>query len=280
MKLYNKEVKEIVRLINKEDDLINKSIKKNSKEIILTINKCLDTLYKNGRIIYIGAGTSGKVAMLDSSEIPANFGEDLIDKFITLIAGGKESLFSPFATTEDNKNLVIEDLKKINFSKNDLIIGISASGSTPYVLSGIEYANKIGSTTISITNTKSTSPIQEKSDISINSYVGEEIIYGSTRMKAATCQKIILNTISTTTMIKFGRVYNQMMINVKISNDKLYKRAIDIIMDITKEEKDKVCETLKISNNNVPISIIMIKYNVGKKEAEKIFKQNNWIKEL
>lgn len=265
---------EIVELINKEDQTVPKKVLLAKKEIAETIDLGLWSLNHNGRIIYLGSGTSGRIGVLDASEIPPTYNIKN-NQFIGLISGGDYALKNAQENSEDNKDFAVRDLKNINFSKNDLLIGISASGRTPYVLGGIQYAKSKGAKTVIITTTKA-SIISIIADIKIEVPVGPEVITGSTRMKSGTLQKLILNTISTGIMIRYGKVYKNLMIDMKPSNEKLVQRSINIVKEITNLEDDnKIYDLLKKNQFNIKITSLMLKKNINNEEAKKLLQNNN-----
>ena len=264
--------KEIVKMINNEDKRVAHAVAKEEQKIAKVIDLGVSLIKKGGRIIYIGAGTSGRIGVLDASEIPPTFGEK--DKFIGLIAGGDKALRFSIENAEDNKKLAISDLKKVNASKNDLIIGIAASGTTPYVISALEYAKQIGSYSVSIATSKKTI-ITSLSTIGIEIDVGFEVIAGSTRMKSGTAQKMTLNTISTGIMVKLGKTYSNLMIDLQSTNSKLEKRAIDIIAFVAKCDHKIASDTFKNANKNVKLSIIMITKKISKEKAQMLLAKSN-----
>lgn len=241
---------EIVSVINKENNNVIKAIDETLPQIAAACESVANAVQKGGRVFYIGAGTSGRLGVIDAAECPPTFGVS-DDLFNGIIAGGKDCMYKAKENAEDNPNISIEDLKKENFSKKDILIGISASGSARYVISAIEFANGLGAETVSITNNKNTL-LGTVANINICADTGPEVITGSTRMKAGTAQKIILNMISTTAMVKCGYVYENLMINLKPTNKKLTKRMINIVTEILKCDAERA-ETL-LNNNGWNIS--------------------------
>ena len=234
---------EIVRRINEEDKKVAFCVEKELGSISRLIDAILSKYKKETRIIYIGAGTSGRLGILDASECPPTYGVSF-EKVQGIIAGGNEAIFKAKENAEDNPELGKQDLLNINLTENDVVIGLAASGRTPYVLGAIEYANSIGAITGSITCSKS-SDLSKVSQYPIEVPVGAEIITGSTRMKAGTAQKMILNMISTTIMIKLGKVFSGYMVDVKTSNQKLIERAKRIIMKTANCDYEKSSVALK-----------------------------------
>ena len=256
---------EIVRRINEEDKKVAFCVEKELGSISRLIDAILSRYEKETRIIYIGAGTSGRLGILDASECPPTYGVSF-EKVQGIIAGGNEAIFKAKENAEDNPELGKQDLLNINLTENDVVIGLAASGRTPYVLGAIEYANSIGAITGSITCSKS-SDLSKVSQYPIEAPVGAEIVTGSTRMKAGTAQKMILNMISTTIMIKLGKVFSGYMVDVKTSNQKLIERAKRIIMKTANCDYEKASDTLKKSGNDVKTAIVMILLNIDKDMA-------------
>ena len=256
---------EIVRRINEEDKKVAFCVEKELGSISRLIDAILSRYEKETRIIYIGAGTSGRLGILDASECPPTYGVSF-EKVQGIIAGGNEAIFKAKENAEDNPELGKQDLLNINLTKNDVVIGLAASGRTPYVLGAIEYANSIGAITGSITCSKS-SDLSKVSQYPIEVPVGAEIVTGSTRMKAGTAQKMILNMISTTIMIKLGKVFSGYMVDVKTSNQKLIERAKRIIMKTANCDYEKASDALKKSGNDVKTAIVMILLDIDKNMA-------------
>ena len=278
--LHKKSILEIIKIINKEDSKISKDILKQKDNIAKAIRLCVNSIGNGNRVFYIGAGTSGRLGVLDASEMPPTFGVDKDTTFIGIIAGGDNALRNPIEGAEDDSKQVIKDLEKYKFNKNDVLIGISASGRTPYVVGGINYANDIGAKTISIA-TSFNSKIGKLSNVGIDVNIGAEVVTGSTRMKSGTAQKMLLNIISTATMIQLGKVYDNLMINVRTSNEKLKVRAISIVKKVTGlENEDDIKQKLEDSNWVTPVAIAMIKFDLTLEEAKKLIEDRNWITKL
>ena len=256
---------EIVRRINEEDKKVAFCVEKELGSISRLIDAILSRYEKETRIIYIGAGTSGRLGILDASECPPTYGVSF-EKVQGIIAGGNEAIFKAKENAEDNPELGKQDLININLTENDVAIGLAASGRTPYVLGAIEYANSIGAITGSITCSKS-SDLSKVSQYPIEVPVGAEIVTGSTRMKAGTAQKMILNMISTTIMIKLGKVFSGYMVDVKTSNQKLIERAKRIIMKTANCDYEKASDALKKAGNDVKTAIVMILLDIDKNMA-------------
>ena len=241
--LENKTVKDLVSIINKEDHSVAKSVSKNLEKIEKLINNIEPRMHKGGRLFYIGAGTSGRLGILDASECPPTFGvSDQI--VIGLIAGGDKAIRKSQEFAEDSLEQGWEDLKKYEINSNDSVIGIAASGTTPYVVSTIKKCNEKEILTGCIT-CNSNSPLSKEAKFPIDVVVGPEVITGSTRMKSGTAQKMILNIISTTLMIRLGRVKGNKMVDMQLSNNKLVDRAEKMLMNELKISLDEAKKLLQ-----------------------------------
>jgi N-acetylmuramic acid 6-phosphate etherase len=282
-KIDRVEVSEILKIINREDQKAAKAVRKEIKNISKAVSLIVNVIKNGGRLFYIGAGTSGRLGILDAVECPPTFG--VSSKLIQgIIAGGNKALIKSQEGIEDKKSQAKIDLKRRNFNKKDVLCGIAASSRTPYVISALEYAKKIGAKTIYIScNPKSQiqnrkSKIQNQyADVEIRPVVGPEVIAGSTRMKAGTSQKMILNMITTATMIKLGKVYGNLMVDLKIMSKKLEERAKKIIMLTTNSSYKKAEILLKKASNNVKLAIIMGLTGVDVKIARKFLNKNGGI---
>lgn len=264
---------EMVRIMNNEDANVHQAIGVELENIAKGIDVIHNALINGGRLIYIGAGTSGRLGVLDASECMPTYGvsEDLIQG---IIAGGKEAMFKAQEGAEDSADLCVKDLKDISFSDKDILCGLAASGRTPYVIGGINYAKSIGATTISVTCNPN-SELTKISDISIAPVVGPEVVTGSTRMKAGTAQKMVLNMLSTGAMIKFGKVYGNLMVDVQATNKKLEERARNIVIEATGCSRDRAVELLTETSNNVKLAIFMEMSNLDKYKANEILAKCN-----
>ncbi len=262
---------EIATLINQEDHKPAIAISKVLPAIANVIDAAVQALNHNGRIIYIGAGTSGRIGVMDASEMEPtyNIGSGTV---IGIMAGGVVALSKSLESVEDDPMVAINDLKAINFNKNDLLIGVAASGRTPYVVSALKYANDIRAITVGLANSLN-SEIGEIAHYKIEVPVGGEVVTGSTRMKAGSAQKMILNMISTSTMIKIGKVYRNLMVDIKIGNLKLRSRAHNIIKEITQANDELIIKTLADSDDNVKVAIVMIMRQVDKGAAIVLIQQ-------
>lgn len=247
---------EMVKIINNEDKKVAIAVENELPQIAEAIDGIVERINRGGRLIYIGAGTSGRLGILDASECPPTYGvsEELVQG---IIAGGTEAIFRAKEGAEDSKELAIEDLKEKNLTENDTVVGLAASGRTPYVIGGLEYANKIGALTVSVT-CNGDSEVSKVAKISIAPVVGAEVVTGSTRLKSGTAQKLVLNMLSTGTMIKLGKVYGNLMVDVRATNEKLVERAKRIVCEATGVEKSQAEEVLSETNFDVKLAIFMI----------------------
>ena len=262
---------EIVKSMNIEDSKVPLVISKLLPEISKVVDIAAEALKNKGRIFYIGAGTSGRLGVVDSSECPPTFNASPND-FIGLIAGGEKAFIKAVEGAEDSEDLGKQDLLNKNFNRNDICIGLAASGRTPYVIGGLKYAKSIGAKTVSISCNKD-SKIGKIADISIEAIVGPEVLTGSTRLKAGTAQKLILNMISTGAMILNGKSYKNLMVDLQMTNKKLETRGINIIKEATGVDENEAKEYIKKANGSVKIAIVMIlsncDYEIAKNKLDK-----------
>ncbi|MCI6277158.1 MAG: N-acetylmuramic acid 6-phosphate etherase [Clostridium sp.] len=264
---------EMVKKINDEDKLVAYAVEKELPQIANAIDKIAEAINNDGRLIYCGAGTSGRLGILDASECPPTYGVSP-EVVQGIIAGGMEAIFKAKEGAEDSKELCVEDLRNMNFTKGDVLVGIAASGRTPYVIGGLEYANSIGAVTVGVTCNPQ-SDIAAVAKIAISPVVGPEVITGSTRMKAGTAQKMVLNMLSTGAMVKTGKVYGNLMVDVKATNEKLVERAKHIVIEATEVSREKAEAVLEETNYDVKLSILMIMANLSKKEGKALLEENN-----
>ncbi|MEW8962034.1 N-acetylmuramic acid 6-phosphate etherase [Paraclostridium dentum] len=264
---------EMVKMINEEDKKVANAIEIELPQIAEAIDGIVERMQKGGRLIYIGAGTSGRLGILDASECPPTYGvsEELVQG---LIAGGQEAIFRAKEGAEDSKELAVLDLKDKHLNENDTVVGIAASGRTPYVIGGLEYANKIGALTISVT-CNADSQVAKEAKIAISPVVGAEVVTGSTRLKSGTAQKLVLNMLSTGSMIKMGKVYGNLMVDVKATNEKLVERSKKIVCEATGVSFKEAETILNETGFDVKLSILMILSNLEKEEAKVILEMNN-----
>ncbi|PMQ01180.1 MAG: N-acetylmuramic acid 6-phosphate etherase [Dictyoglomus sp. NZ13-RE01] len=266
-----KSTEEILRIINEEDKKVPLAVEKEIPKIAEVVDEIVKRIEKGGRVFYVGAGTSGRLGVLDASEIPPTYGADP-NLFQGIIAGGDFALRFSVEGIEDDEERGRRDLEEKGINEKDTVIGIAASGKTPYVLSALKFAKEKGAFTVGIVCNENT-PMEKICDKTIKALVGPEVIAGSTRMKAGTAQKLILNMISTSVMIKLGKVYDNLMVDVQVLNKKLKERAkriLNITCNLGEKEAEEI---LKKANNNVKLAIIMAKsgvdYNTAKNLLEK-----------
>lgn len=254
---------EMLKRINDEDKTVAFSVEKAIPQIAKVVDVVTRQIENGGRLIYIGAGTSGRLGVLDAVECPPTYGVSK-DTVIGLMAGGIEATTFAKEGAEDSKELAVEDLKSVNLTKNDVVIAIAASGRTPYAIGGIEYAKTVQAVTSCIT-TSQNSPLAKLVDLPIEAITGSEVISGSTRMKSGTAQKLICNMISTGVFIKMGKVYQNMMIDLKATNEKLVARALNIITELTSYTKEEANDALLKYKT---VKKVLINYFTGKTNQE------------
>lgn len=257
---------ELVEVINEEDQAVPRAISKILPKIAEAIDIIASSFAKGGRLFYVGAGTSGRLGILDAVECPPTFSTEP-EMVQGLIAGGTPAIFKAQEGAEDKKELGANDLIAKNLTDKDVVVGIAASGRTPYVIGALRYAQSIGVKTIGVACSENPD-LGEYSDILLVALVGPEVITGSTRLKAGTAQKLILNMLSTGSMIKLGKVYGNLMVDVKSSNKKLEERAKRIVMTATGVEEDEAVNALAKANGNAKKAIFMILANVDAELAE------------
>ncbi|SFI74240.1 MULTISPECIES: N-acetylmuramic acid 6-phosphate etherase [unclassified Bacillus (in: firmicutes)] len=258
---------DLLTIMNEEDAKVAEAVKQELPQIAKAVEAIVATKRKGGRLIYIGAGTSGRIGLLDAVECPPTFGTDS-EEVIGLIAGGEKAFIKAVEGAEDSKELGIQDLKNINLTNKDIVVGIAASGRTPYVIGGLEYANSIGTQTVAVCCNKD-SAVGKVATIAIEVVNGPEVLTGSTRLKSGTSQKLICNMLSTASMVGIGKVYGNLMVDVQLTNEKLVERAKHIVMEATSCDY-KTAETYLVKADNKPkIAIVMILTGLSKEEAMK-----------
>ena len=247
---------EIVRLMNDEDRRVPEAVGKTQPQIAQAVDAIVASFGKGGRLIYIGAGTSGRLGVLDAAECPPTFGVPY-DMVIGLMAGGPEALFKAKEGAEDDVAAGAADLVGVSLTRNDVVVGIAVSGRTPYVLGALDYARRIGAITVGLTCNPA-SAIANAVDISIAPVVGPEVVTGSTRLKSGTAQKLVLNMASTASMVRIGKTYQNLMVDMHASNEKLVTRAIRIVMQATECSPDIAEGALARTGNDVKLAILTI----------------------
>lgn len=264
---------EIIAKINQEDKKIADCVEPAIAEIGKATDFAVGSIKSGGRLIYMGAGTSGRLGILDASECPPTYGVPF-DMVIGIIAGGDKAIRKAVEGAEDSKELAVKDLKKIGFNEKDTLVGLAASGRTPYVIGGLEYARSIGAKTAAISCVQG-AKISDMADAKIEVIVGAEAVTGSTRMKAGTAQKMVLNMISTTAMVKIGKVYQNLMVDVATTNEKLKVRALNIVSEATGIEKKSSKKLLEDSGYDVKVAIVMGLASVDASKARKTLEKND-----
>lgn len=255
----------ILRIINQQDATITQAIASQIPAITQAVDTITTTLEKGGRLIYIGAGTSGRLGILDASECPPTYGTDP-NQIIGIIAGGERAITQAVENAEDDREQAVIDLKAINLTATDTLVAIAASGRTPYALAAIEYAKQLGAPTVALTCTDN-NPMQQTADIAITPVVGAEVVTGSTRMKAGTAQKLVLNMLTTATMIKRGKVYKNLMVDVRPTNAKLIQRQKNIVCAATGCDENTATHTLHTANGETKTAIVMLLLNTDAETA-------------
>ena len=273
MKLDEMSVKEVLKQMNVEDAKVPEAVKEALPQMEKTVKTIIDSFQKKGRLIYMGAGTSGRLGVLDAAECVPTFGVSS-EMVVGLIAGGEKAMTVAVEGAEDSLELGKEDLVDLHLTANDTVVGIAASGRTPYVIGGLKYATEIGAKTVTIACNKE-AKISKYSEIAIEIDAGPEILTGSTRLKAGTAQKMVLNMLSTGSMVKLGKVYGNLMVDVKPTNAKLMERAYSIIMDASDCDYDRAKALLNLSDQNVKTAIVMELCDLDKMGAENLLEEND-----
>ena len=264
---------EIVQLMNDEDKQVPLAIEKCLPQIAQAVECIVAAFQQGGRLVYIGAGTSGRLGVLDASECPPTFGVSP-EMVKGIIAGGERALRHPIEGAEDSKAQAVVDLQTIQFSSKDVLVGIAASGRTPYVIGALEYAKSLGSVTVSIASNPN-SAMANIVDIAIDTVVGPEVLTGSSRLKSGTAQKLVLNMLTTASMILMGKCYQNLMVDVQASNEKLKARAIRIVMQATDCDKALAEEILKQADQNAKLAIMMILSGLDRAQAEALLEKHH-----
>ncbi len=271
--LDTKSAVEIARIINHEDAKVAAAVKKALPEIAQVIDTVARSLRDGGRLIYVGAGSSGRICALDASECPPAF-STAPQQVQYIMAGGPKALASASDVNEDEPELGRRDIARRRPTRKDIVIGVSASGRTPYVVGATEYARSCGAKTAAVT-CNANSNLSKVADITICAEVGPEIVSGSTRMKASTAQKMILNMITTGAMTRLGYVYDNLMVNVHMKNAKLVERGIRVLIKVCGIDRETAIRTIKSAGKSIPIAVVMLKANVDKMEAVRRLQQSD-----
>ena len=269
---------EVVTVMNQEDARVPEAIKPALPNIAQCVTWAIESIEAGGRIIYMGAGTSGRLGVLDAVECPPTFGV-APEVVVGLIAGGEKAFIKAVEGAEDSRELGHDDLVNINLEKRDIVIGIAASGRTPYVLGGLAYAQEVGCHTVAISCNPG-SAIGQAAELAIEVVPGPEVLTGSTRLKSGTCQKLILNMISTATMVGCGKAYHNLMVDVMQTNQKLVVRAQNIVMEATGCDRETAAEKIALAEGNAKTAITMILADCDVTEArERLAKAKGHVRE-
>lgn len=261
---------EIARIINAEDAKVAAAVKRALPQIARAIDLIAAALRKGGRLIYVGAGTSGRIAAQDAVECPPTFNTDPHTvQFV--MAGGARALGVAVETNEDSKRLGEREIAKKKPGKDDVVVGVAASGRTPFAVAALEYARRHRAKTIAVTCNPN-SPLEKAAHFAIVTEVGPEVVSGSSRMKAGTAQKMVLNMLSTGAMARLGYVYGNLMVNVHLKNEKLIERGVSIVQQAAGVNRQTAKQALKSARNRVPVALVMLETGVRRKEAEQVLK--------
>lgn len=259
---------EILRIINQEDRKVADAVAREIPAIVRAVDAVVEVMERGGRLFYIGAGTSGRLGVLDASECPPTFSVEP-DRVQGIMAGGVDALWRATEASEDDPAAGVRDLQQRGFTTTDALAGLAASGRTPYVLGAVAEANRLGAVTIGISCTPG-SELARLARIAITPLTGPEVLAGSTRMKAGTAQKMVLNMLTTATFIRLGFCYRNLMVNVQPTNAKLVDRARRIIAGATGVDYDRAARLLADAGNNVRTAIVMEKRQIGREAAERL----------
>jgi N-acetylmuramic acid 6-phosphate etherase len=259
---------EIVRLMNREDRKVATVVGREIPAIARAVDAIVAGMRKGGRLIYVGAGSSGRMAVLDAAECPPTFGIPR-KQMLALIAGGRRAVTGAVEGAEDSVRNAKRDLRRKKLTRNDVVVGIAASGTTPYVLGAMKYARARGATTVAITSNRRM-PAAGLAKIVIAPEVGPEVLTGSTRLKAGTSQKMVLNMLSTASMARLGHVYENLMIDAELTNEKLADRALRMLAEASGKSVSAAEQALRAAGHNMRVALVMLKQGVGAREAKKL----------
>ena len=262
---------DIARTINSEDKKVASAVEPALPQIARAIDWIAEALSSGGRLIYVGAGTSARIAALDAVECPPTYNTDPRTVQF-LVAGGIKALASSFESNEDSRALGVREIRKRRPGKNDVVVGIAASGRTPFTLGAIEWARRAGARTIAITSNPDT-PLEHAADLAIVVETGPEVVSGSTRMKAGTAQKMVLNMLSTGAMVRLGHVYGNLMVNLHHGNTKLIERSVRILQQSLAVSRKRAQQILRAARNDVPVAIVMAKVGISRSEAQQALRK-------
>jgi N-acetylmuramic acid 6-phosphate etherase len=255
----------ILRLMNREDRQVAAAVGSEIPSIARAVDAIVASIRKGGRLLYVGAGTSGRLAVLDASECPPTYGVSP-SVVQALIAGGRKAMTGAVEGAEDSRANAVRELRARKITRDDVVVGIAASGTTPYVLSALKFARKRGATTVAITSNRK-APITRDAQIVIAAEVGPEVVTGSTRLKAGTSQKLVLNMLSTAAMVRLGHVYQNLMIDMRLTNQKLRQRGLRILTEASGADPSIAVHALRQSGHNLRVALTMLKKGVDAKSA-------------
>lgn len=264
---------DMVTVINQEDQKVALAVEKTLPEVALAVDAIADAFMVGGRLIYMGAGTSGRLGILDASECPPTYGSNP-NQVVGLIAGGHKAILKAVENAEDNQELAEQDLQNLGLTENDVVVGIAASGRTPYVIGGMKYAHSIGAQVVAI-SCNPQSEMTKIADIAITPVVGAEVVTGSSRMKAGTAQKLVLNMLTTGAMIRTGKVFGNLMVDVEATNAKLIQRQTNIVMQATDCDVAQAEEALSACDRHCKTAILMILAGLDAEQAKKQLANHN-----
>jgi N-acetylmuramic acid 6-phosphate etherase len=268
--LDTKSALQIARLINSEDAKVAPAVKHALPQIAKAIDIIAKSLKRGGRLIYVGAGTSGRIAALDAAECPPTF-HTRPETVQFVMAGGSAALGAAVEASEDSRDIGARDMASRKPGKNDVVVGIAASGRTPYTIAAVQYARQRGAKTVAVTCNPN-SALEKAAHLAVVVDVGPEVLAGSTRMKAGSAQKMVLNMLSTGAMVRLGYVYGNLMVNVQVKNQKLLERGISILQQITKANRATAARVLGAANHRVPVALVMLLSGVGRSAAERVLR--------
>ncbi|HIF9256228.1 TPA: N-acetylmuramic acid 6-phosphate etherase [Photobacterium damselae] len=264
---------DMVTVINQEDQKVALAVEKTLPEVALAVDAIADAFMVGGRLIYMGAGTSGRLGILDASECPPTYGSNP-NQVVGLIAGGHKAILKAVENAEDNQELAKQELQNLGLTENDVVVGIAASGRTPYVIGGMKYAHSIGAQVVAI-SCNPQSEMTKIADIAITPVVGAEVVTGSSRMKAGTAQKLVLNMLTTGAMIRTGKVFGNLMVDVEATNAKLIQRQTNIVMQATDCDVAQAEEALSACDRHCKTAILMILAGLDAEQAKKQLANHN-----
>jgi len=265
---------EVARIINAEDAKVAAAVQRALPQIARAIDLIANALRRGGRLIYVGAGTSGRIAALDAAEVPPTFSADP-ETVQFVIAGGLDALANATEANEDSRELGEREIAKKKPGRKDVVVGIAASGRTPFTVAALDYAHKKGAKTIAMTCNRN-SPLEKAAHLAIVTEVGPEVISGSTRMKAGTAQKMVMNMLSSGAMTRLGLVYGNLMVNLNPKNSKLAERGVSILRRAAKVSREIAQQTLKAAGNSVPVAMVMLQAEVNREQAEQSLDATRW----